>query len=76
MNKAESVEPKTRHIRVVYEVIALCFTFGIWLPVPADSEDILRALVDGHHIRHGNAVLSLFLSVLIILNYEVNVHLK
>ena len=76
VDEAEGIEAKPRHVRVVYEVIALLLQLVVRVPVAPDSQDGLRRFLDGDHVGDSNLVLRLVLGILVIWEHEVNVHLQ
>ena len=76
MNKTESVEPKTRNVRVVHEVVALLFALIFWVPVASDRQDGLRSLIEGHHIGNRDFTFGFLFGVLVVREHEIDVHLQ
>ena len=58
-------------------MIAFLFSFVIWMPIPSNSQNGLRVLLNGNDVGQGDA--RLFIIVVFVLKsgqINVNVHLK
>ena len=77
VDESVPVEPKAGDVLVVDEVLSLDVEFVSFIPIPPNSQNSLRALLDGHDVRQSDpSRLTVFVFVLEPRQVKEDVHLK